>query len=132
MYRRAFLLSGLAAALPGAALAYPSAPYAPTTWPDIRDGADRIVLNFQANWSLTCQIKREILTELIAENPAYARLTFVDVDWDTFGRSEWVQKRLKVERRSTLIAFQGKTELARLENNPSKAAIRTFLDAALA
>lgn len=131
MHRRAFLLSACSLAAPTLALGYPSQPYAPATWPNIRDGNDRIVLNFRANWSLTCQLKREILTELLPQNPNYAQLTFVDVDWDTFGRSVWVQQRLKVKRRSTLIAFQGKQELARIENEPYAVAMRKFLDAAI-
>jgi thioredoxin 1 len=132
MHRRAFV-SGLVAAglLPHTAQAYPAVPYAPATWPALRDGADRLVLDFRANWSLTCRIKREMIVELLAENPDFERLTFVDVDWDTFGPSEWVQKRLKVDRRSTLIAFRGETELARLVNAPDRIEIRMFLETAL-
>ncbi|THH34744.1 thioredoxin [Aliishimia ponticola] len=129
MNRRQFFLTASAASLlPGWAAAYPSVPYAPTTWPDLRDSGSKIILNFRASWSITCQIKQDIIAGLIAENPAYADLTFVDADWDTFGRSEWVQRRLKVKRRSTLIGFRGKSELARLVNAPYEQQIRSFLD----
>lgn len=133
MQRRHFLASLAAAGLlPVAARAYPSLTYAPATWPELRDSVDRVVLNFRASWSITCQIKQEMITGLLDETPEYRRLTFVDVDWDTFGPSDWVERRLKVERRSTLIALKGQTEVARLVNAPDVARIRAFLDAALA
>ena len=70
------------------------------------------------------------MTDLLAENPAYDRFTFVDVDWDTFGQSQWAQ-RLKIERRSTLVAISGETELARIVNEPYAHKLRSFLDTAL-
>ena len=133
MKRRSFVTSFAAACMvPGLARAYPSVPYAPETWSDVRADADRMILNFRASWSITCQIKHDLITSLIRTNPAYGRLTFVDVDWDTFGPSEWVEKRLKVERRSTLIAMKDGKEVGRLVNEPYEARIRSFLDTALA
>ena len=132
MNRRDFLAAtGTTALLPGASLAYGAVDYAPATWPDLRDGAGRVVLNFRASWSLTCKIKAEIIAELLTQTPGYAELTFVDVDWDTFGPSEWVQRRLKVERRSTLVALRDGEEIARLVNQPDERRIRAFLDMAL-
>ena len=132
MHRRNFLASlAAASALPHLSHAYPSVTYAPATWRELRANTDRMVLNFRANWSITCRIKREMITRLVAENPDYTRLTFVDVDWDTFGPSVWVERQLKVARRSTLIAFKGETEVARLVNAPDERRIRAFLDTAL-
>lgn len=131
MHRRAFLAGLSAAFVPGIAAAYPSVPYVEATWPDLRDTTDKIVLNWRASWSLTCQIKHELITNLITTNPDYAQLTFVDVDWDTFGPSVWAQ-RLKVKRRSTLIAVRGKQEITRIVNEPYERQIKRFLDEALA
>ena len=130
MHRRAFIAGLATAALPGLATAYPSVPYVEATWPDLRDSTDKIVLNWRATWSLTCQIKQDLITDLIAQNPDYAQLTFVDVDWDTFGPSVWAQ-RLKVQRRSTLIALRGKKEITRIVNEPYERQMKRFLDAAL-
>jgi hypothetical protein len=133
MDRRVFLTGASALmALPTTTLAYSPVTYGPSTWSDVRDSAERVVVNFRAEWSLTCQMKRELLQGLLEANPDYQRLTFVDVDWDTFGRSDWVQRRLKVERRSTLIAFEGKKEIARIVNEPFERPMRAFLDRALA
>lgn len=130
MDRRCFLAALPAFALSTPAHAYSPLEYAPQTWPDVRDSADRVVLNFRASWSLTCQRKRDILADLIASEPRYRALTFLDVDWDTFGRAQWTE-RLKVDRRSTLIALRRGDEVARLVNEPSEHALRAFLDRAL-
>ena len=130
MERRAFVLSLPAAMLASPAVSYTPLEYAPTTWPDIRDSRDRVILNFRASWSLTCQLKREILETLLAEEPKYQALTFIDVDWDTFGQSQWTE-RLNVERRSTLVALKGTDEVARLVNEPYARSVKKFLDAAL-
>lgn len=130
MNRRSLLLSMSACVLPNLAGAYSAQIYAPAKWRDLRDAHDKIILNWRASWSLTCQIKEGMLTDLLAENPAYGGLTFVDVDWDTFGQSQWAQ-RLKIERRSTLVAISGDTELARIVNEPYPHRLRNFLDTAL-
>lgn len=130
MDRRNFLIALPAIALGTPARAYAPLQYAPQTWPDIRDNSDRVILNFRASWSLTCQIKRDILAKLLEETPRYRALTFLDVDWDTFGRAQWTE-RLKVDRRSTLIAMRQKTEIARIVNKPTERALRGFLDRAL-
>ena len=130
MNRRTFFLSLPACTLPGVLSAYQAEIYAPATWRDMKQAHPQIILNWRASWSLTCQIKETLLTDLLAENPAYSSLTFVDVDWDTFGQSQWAQ-RLKIERRSTLVALSGDTELARVVNEPYAHKLRNFLDAAL-
>ena len=130
MHRRHLLKALPAALLCTQAHAYAPLEYAPATWRDIRDGSDRVIVNFAASWSLTCQIKRDMLTDLVAAEPRYSALTFVEVDWDTFGRAQWTE-RLRVKRRSTLVALRGRDEIARLENRPNAEALRAFLDTAL-
>jgi len=132
MKRRHFIISALAMPLfARQAMAYPSVAYAPATYRDVRARTDRLVINFRATWSLTCQMKADLIAQLIEQNPAYQSLTFMDVDWDTFGPSEWAERRLKVKRRSTLIAFKGPDEVARIVNEPFERSMRRFLDAAV-
>lgn len=131
MYRRAFLLSSAAAlALPQSAAAVTTLTFNPTDWRAQRDTDDIFILNYRAKWSLTCDIKLELIAKLLAENPDYARLTFIEVDWDTFGRSQMTQ-RLKVTRRSTLVVMKRGKEITRIENQPYERKMRAFLDAAL-
>lgn len=136
MHRRDLLKLTLAAPFvalsPSAALAYRAVEYAPGVLADAWSGRLPVIANYNASWSMTCQIKRAIIAQLKADNPDYLEgLAFVDIDWDTYGRSQMAE-RLMVERRSTLLSFKGETETGRLvaDTNPDR--IRRFLDDALA
>ncbi|WP_299608004.1 thioredoxin family protein [uncultured Tateyamaria sp.] len=131
MHRRTFILSAAALSVPTLGAAYPAETYTPAVWRDLRSTDQTVVMNFRASWSLTCQIKADLIAEALAENPAYSNLTFVDVDWDTFGPSQMTQ-RLKVERRSTLLVMKNGDEVTRLVNEPYARRVRALLDAALA
>jgi len=131
VHRRTFLLSSVAALIAPPAFAYPAETFSPAIWDVLRETDQVVILNYRASWSLTCQIKAELIAEAIAENPAYERLTFVDVDWDTFGQSQMTE-RLNVERRSTLLVMKNGEELARLVNEPYARQVRALLDTALA
>lgn len=131
MHRRRFLLSCAATLVPPAVLAYPSKPFSPSVWRDLRETDQVVILNYRATWSMTCQIKSDLIAEAIADNPAYGRLIFVDVDWDTFGHSQMTE-RLRVKRRSTLLVMKNGTEIARLVNAPYARQVRGLLDTALA
>ncbi len=131
MHRRTFLLSSVAFLIPTVTLAYPAEMFSPAVWRDLRDQDGVVILNYRASWSLTCQIKADLIAEALMENPAYGQLTFVDVDWDTFGRSQ-LTERLKVTRRSTLLVMKNGKEIARLENAPYARDVRGLLDIALA
>lgn len=130
MRRRTFLLS-TAALFPSMAFGYSAETFSPAVWRDLGDTSQTVVMNYRASWSLTCQIKAELIAQALAENPAYNRLTFIDVDWDTFGQSQLTQK-LNVTRRSTLLVMKNGTEVARLENEPYERKVRALLDTALA
>lgn len=130
MRRRSFLLSVVACAVPSLGAAYPAQVFTPAVWRDLRGTEQTVVLNFRASWSLTCQIKSDLIADALSDNPAYTNLTFVDVDWDTFGPSQ-MTKRLKVERRSTLLVMKNGKEIARLVNEPYARKVRALLDAAL-
>ena len=131
MHRRQFFLTATACALPLPALAYPAQVYTPAVWRDLRDTDMTVIMNFRATWSLTCQIKADLIAEALADTPAYSALTFLDVDWDTFGPSQMAQ-RLSVKRRSTLLVMKNGAEVARLVNEPYARRVRALLDQALA
>lgn len=135
MIRRQFLTMSAAALtlspLPVRA-AYEAVTYDRTLPRALRETGDTVIYNFRTSWSWTCRMKEEILADLLRENPGYRRLTFVDVDWDTYGPSEWAERRMKVRRQSTLVAMKGADEIARVENDPRKHSLQGLLDAALA
>lgn len=117
--------------MPHTVLAASSLTFSPDEWRALRKTDQTVILNYRAKWSLTCQTKLELIAKLISENPAYGALTFVDVDWDTFGRSQMTQ-RLKITRRSTLVVMKQGKEITRIVNEPYERNMRAFLDAALA
>ncbi|MCR9127126.1 MAG: thioredoxin family protein [Rhodobacteraceae bacterium] len=128
MDRRHFIALGIAslAATPLHA-SYRATIYTPGMIGDLSQTRQTAILNFNATWSLTCKIKREIIADIKAANPDYARyITFVDIDWDTYGPSQMAQ-RLRVERRSTLIARRGEDELGRIVAELDPARIQLFL-----
>ncbi|ASM73824.1 MULTISPECIES: thioredoxin family protein [Roseobacteraceae] len=131
MNRRAFLTTTSAAlALPHVAFAFQVRTFTPALWDEVRSTDQVVILNFRANWSLTCQIKQELIATAITENPAYGQLQFINVNWDTYGRSRMAE-RLKVERRSTLLVMKNGSEIARLVNEPHARKIQSLMDTAL-
>jgi thioredoxin 1 len=132
MNRRTFLMATTTTLLlPLSANGYSFVQYTPAVWDELKNTDQTLIMNFRANWSLTCKQNLELIAQLIGQNPDYNSLTFVDVDWDHFGQSV-MASRLKVKRHSTLIAIKNGVEVTRIVNEPYKRKIRTFLDAALA
>ena len=125
--RHLIALSAAFAATPAFA-AYDASVYQPGLLTELRKSGKVFVFNFGASWSLTSQIKRDAIAELKQANPDYlANITFVDIDWDTYGPSQMAE-RLKVKRHSTLLALKGKSELGRLEGEIEMRQIKAFLD----
>lgn len=91
-----------------------------------------VFLDFKADWCSTCAAQERAITALMAENPAYAeKITFINVDWDQYGRSDLV-KELRIPRRSTLVALQGDDEIGRIVADTKKSTIKALMDQALA
>ena len=138
MKRRTFLQAAvipgaLSAVWPVAALAeYKATPYRRGLLRELQDDGALIVVNFTAAWSPTSRLKRDTLARIKADTPAYAQnIRFVDIDWDTFGPSRMAE-RMQIDRHATLIAFRGKTEVARIEATFDELALRSFLDRVMA
>ncbi|MBT9383946.1 thioredoxin family protein [Pseudooceanicola sp. CBS1P-1] len=135
MDRRLFLASGpalaLAATLPGA-LRAAEIDYAPGLIGERLDRGEVLLLDFFAPWCTTCAAQQRVIEKLKAENPAYGRaITFIKVDWDTYGQAQFA-RRMRIPRRSTLVVLKGKDELGRLVAETRESQIRALLDTALA
>lgn len=135
MKRRAFiaLAAGTTAslALPTLTLAAPL-DFQPGMLQERLDAGETVFLDFKASWCGTCRAQERVLTKLKEENPAYeANITFINVDWDTYGQSRMAEK-LRIPRRSTLVVLKGKDEIGRLVADTAERNIRKLMDAALA
>ncbi|WP_223424966.1 thioredoxin family protein [Tateyamaria pelophila] len=131
MDRRHFLvLTAGAAALPFAANAAPLA-YKPGLVEKHLKAGDTVFLDFKADWCSTCATQERVINALKSENPDYEdKITFIDVDWDEYGKSD-LAKRMNIPRRSTLVVLKGNQELGRIIAQTSKSQIKALMDTAL-
>lgn len=92
---------------------------------------ETVFLDFKASWCTTCAAQERVINALKAENPAYERsITFIDVDWDDYGKSD-LAKSLNIPRRSTLVVLKGDAELGRIVAGTSTKDIKALMDTAL-
>lgn len=132
MNRRTLILSA------GATLVLPALPafaapldYTPGLTKERLDAGETVFLDFKASWCGTCRAQERVLTDLKKQNSAYEQnITFINVDWDTYGTSE-MAARMKIPRRSTLVVLKGKQEIGRLVADTSERNIKKLMDAAL-
>jgi len=93
---------------------------------------ETVFLDFHATWCTTCRAQGRAMTEILADNPALAEhVTFVRVDWDQF-RNDDLTTRLRIPRRSTLVALKGDEELGRIVAGTGRDEIRGLMETALA
>ena len=90
-----------------------------------------VFLDFWTNWCTTCVAQDRVIRKLRSSNQTYdSRLTFITVNWDQYSDAQ-ISKKLKVLRRSTLIAMKGSKELGRLVAATSQKDIKELMDKAL-
>lgn len=87
------------------------------------------LIDFFATWCSTCAAQERVLNGLAGENPAYAAIPIVRVDWDEHSRGDLV-RQMAIPRRSTLVMMRGTTELGRLVADTRRGAIASLLDLA--
>lgn len=133
MNRRDFLAltAAVTLALPAAARAEGLA-YTPDLLEARLAAGEVVFLDFKADWCGTCQAQGRVLAALKAENPAYEdRVTFIDVDWDTW-KDDMIVAEMNIPRRSTLVVLTGAGELGRIVAGTGRAEIKALMDTALA
>ena len=133
MQRRDFL--ALTAALTSMPFSLSAAsnglPYSPGLVTSSLAAGETVFLDFKASWCTTCRAQEEVISALKSQNPDYEkRLTFIDVDWDFFDRSDLVSQ-LKIPHRSTLVVLKDNEELGRIVAGTRRRDIKSLLDIAL-
>lgn len=92
---------------------------------------ETVFLDFKASWCTTCAAQERVIDALKAADPAYdAHITFVNVDWDQYGKHAFT-KDLQIPRRSTLVVLSGDQELGRLVAQTGQSEIKALMDVAL-
>lgn len=134
MQRRDFLMftAAVSLALPLAARAAETAVYSPELLAAELAAGRTVLLDFTASWCPSCQSQGRAIRALRAQNPAYdAAITFIDVDWDTWGQSD-LAKRFGVRSRGSLVVLRGDKVLAQTYAHSSKDDLKALLDQAAA
>ena len=124
-FRRLFLaliLTG-ASALSAAA----EIPFDQKTFDELRGAGKPLVVHVHAVWCGTCKVQSQILAPMLASDE-FKSLTLLKVDFD---KEKPLLRDLKVDDRSTLIAFQGDKEVARSVADMNKDSIAGLLRKAL-
>lgn len=133
MKRRKFLaLSAAATLAPIAGHAAETLDYTPGLVKERLAAGETVFIDFKADWCTTCRAQERVIGALRAENAAYDEaITFINVDWDEFGRGDLAQE-LNIPRRSTLVVMKGDAELGRVVARTSRGDIQELMDIALA
>lgn len=130
--RELFLGASMLALVPFAAQAAEYLVYEPGLPEQRLAAGETVLLDVYAPWCGTCRAQSRAMQDLRAANPAYdAAITFIRMDWDTFGRSDYARS-LGVQRRSTLILMRGDQILGTIVADTRADSIRALLDLALA
>lgn len=134
MIDRRMILLGAAAVtiMSGVRSAHAMVDYTPGLVRERLAAGETVFVDFSATWCSTCRAQGRVIEGLRAANPAYdAAMTFVRVDWDSYGTGP-LARSLSVPRRSTLILLRGDTELGRIVAGTREDEIRALMDRGLA
>ena len=131
MNRRDFILATAAVTLAMPLMAEAAVDYTPDLLKAELAAGKTVFLDFKATWCSTCAAQGRAIKGLQAGNPGYEKaITFITVDWDTWGDGDLV-KQLNIPRRSTLVVLKGDKELGRIVAGTAKAEIKALMDVAL-
>ncbi len=132
MDRRHFLILTAAAAVAPALAHAEVLDYRPGLVQERLSKGETVFLDFKASWCSTCATQERVIGALKSDNAAYGqKITFINVDWDQYGRSD-LARGLNIPRRSTLVVLKGDKELGRIIAQTGRKPIKALMDTALA
>jgi len=106
-------------------------PYAPGVIESALADGKTVFVDYSATWCGTCKRQERVIEALRTADPRYdSAMTFVKVDWDTYGTHEVTQSR-GIPRRSTLIVLRGDEELGRIVAETGESEIKALLETGL-
>ena len=97
--------------------------FTPAAYAAAKSSGNRYVLNFHAPWCPVCRKQTDALKSL-QQNPELEKFTILNVDYDS---STELRKELKVVRQSTVIVFDGETEVSRKVGVTDRNELRNLL-----
>jgi len=132
--RRSFI-AGTAATLLGASklslAGMSSTEYTPGLIKEKLAAGETVFVDYAASWCSTCARQERVISDLRAAHPEFdENISFVKVDWDTYGTHEVTTSR-NIPRRSTLILLKGDEELGRIVAGTGSDEIKALLDLAI-
>lgn len=101
-------------------------PYTPAALAEAQQTNKSYVLHFHADWCPVCRKQSKVLDGLMADKTL--NLTVFVVNYD---KEKDLKQQYKVRTQSTLIAFKGLNETARLAGETAEERIRDILESAL-
>ncbi|MCU4651669.1 thioredoxin family protein [Roseibacterium sp. SDUM158016] len=129
--REVFLGASALALLPHAASAEEMLTYTPGLPEQRLAAGETVLIDVSAPWCGTCRAQGRAIEALRGANPAYdGAITFIRMDWDTHGRSDYARS-LGVQRRSTLILMRGDAILGQVVADTRTESIQALMDLAL-
>lgn len=121
MSLRSLLSRAVMALLFSASAALASQPFDQTSFSRAQIAGQPVVVHVTASWCPTCRIQKPIVSQLEASDP---KLKVFTVDFDS---QKEVLKRLEVTEQSTLIVYNGTTEVGRSTGDTDPGSIRQLI-----
>lgn len=133
MQRRDFLLLSAAISLAAPmAMAAKVNIYSPELVASELAAGKTVVLDFTASWCISCQSQGRAIQALRDANPTYDKtITVVDLDWDTYKKTD-LAKQYGVTNRGSLVFLRGDKIIAQTYSHSSKADLKALFDQAAA
>lgn len=97
--------------------------YTPEAFAEAQQAGRTILVDVYASWCPTCKAQAPILDELRGE-PTLSDVTFVKVDFD---QEESFIENHRIPRQSTILVFDGETEIARSVAETDRERLRSFV-----